>query len=128
MSGSSQSESLAVLHFALCGVTQKHLDELEHRVEMTERTVARRVAREESRCGFFAFVLTAAPRYLSMIETLRADHRRLTSALSSLRTRIQRADPSQWEDLKAEADAIDAAIDEHEALERAILEDALSPT
>jgi hypothetical protein len=117
---------LEALQVAVCGATQKHLDELEERVDLSARSFDGRVAREEGRCGFFAFVLTAAPRYLTMIETLRADHRRISAAFMSLRGRIRGAELADWEDLEAQARAIEEAIEQHEELERAILDDALS--
>jgi hypothetical protein len=100
--------------------------ELDAKVAVVQRDFTRRVVREESPLGFFAFVLLAAPRYLGMIEHLRGDHRSLLGAIASLRARIQRADASQLEELTAEGDAVLAAIAEHEDLEREILDDALN--
>jgi hypothetical protein len=83
------------------------------------------VALQEGRCGFLDFLATAAPRYRSMVEILREDHRQLGRSLASLRMRILRGDPQDWQVLAAELDGIDAAIGQHTELEREMLRDAL---
>jgi len=83
------------------------------------------VARQEGRCGFFAFLSSAAPRYAAHLERLGAEHDHLASALGALRLKILRAEPAEWEGLVAEADAIADALADHEALEREMLMDGL---
>ncbi len=99
--------------------------------EQLGRVVARvgafmraRFAREEAPGGYFAFVCTAAPRYLTMIDTLRAEHDAIAARLSLLETRTA-ARAGDWDALLAELKSIIAAIREHEALEREMLRDAL---
>lgn len=84
-----------------------------------------RVACEESRGGFFEFVMLASPRYVSMLETLRGEHEQIIRSLVALRIKIRRADESVWVELLSETDAAIAAIDQHEELEYAVLIDAL---
>jgi hypothetical protein len=89
------------------------------------RAFSHHIALEEGRCGFFAFLTSAAPRYLSMLEHLRADHLHLATSVAALRFKVVRADASRLEGLVAEFDAVRAAIAEHDALEREMLRDAL---
>lgn len=98
---------------------------LDRRVARTQRAFSDRVLNEEGTCGFFAFITLAAPRYVSLMPLLRSQHRHLMQALVALRVKIRRAEPSAYETLLAEADGIRDAIEEHEGLEREILEDAL---
>ena len=107
--------------------SQQELDELSRSVAALHVEMAQRISREEGRGGFFAFISLAAPRYLTFLETLRAEHHHLLGALTALRAKIARADPSQWDDLLAETDAVLSAIEEHEELEREVLRDALEP-
>ena len=60
-----------------------------------------------------------------MLEYLRAEHHQLNAAVAALRLKIVRARPERWESLLAEADAVAAAIAEHDALESELLADAL---
>lgn len=107
--------------------SQEDLDELSRSVAALHVEMAQRISREEGPGGFFAFISLAAPRYLSFLETLRAEHHRLLGALTALRAKIARATPAQWDALLAETDAILSAIEEHEELEREVLRDALEP-
>lgn len=99
---------------------------LDRRLARAQRAFSDRVSKEEGTCGFFAFITLAAPRYVSLMPLLRSQHRHLMQSLVALRVKIRRAEPSAYETLLAEADGIRDAIEEHESLEREILEDALA--
>jgi hypothetical protein len=105
----------------------RRLEDFERRVAALERELAGRIRREEGLGGFFAFLCLAAPRYLSFVGKLRAEHRDLLATLASLRRRIHAASSAELGVLAGEAAAVVAAIDAHEALEREILRDALDP-
>jgi iron-sulfur cluster repair protein YtfE (RIC family) len=92
-----------------------------------EAIVTQRFAREEGPGGFFSFVLAAAPRYLSMIDALRAEHATIGHRLAVLREEIADATLPEWGALVGELNDIIFALDEHESLEREILRDALDP-
>ena len=106
-------------------VPPSSLQALGDAVGLRHRAFSQHIALEEGRCGFFAFLVMAAPRYLSMVEHLRSDHQELGRALAALRIKIIRAAPEQLEALLAESDAIADAIAEHDELEREMLRDAL---
>ena len=101
------------------------LDRLAKSVGRMHTSFADHIASEEGRCGFFAFLSTAAPRYLCMLDHLRADHVHLMQSIVSLRIRIGRADATQLDALLAETDAIQTAVEDHDAFEREMLVDAL---
>jgi hypothetical protein len=127
--------------------TDVRLRQLDRELAELARTLAGSIRREEGIGGFFAFLCTAAPRYIAFIESLRAEHTRLLNAIAALRAKVVRADspvpPSggaasdamwrRWRRaerhaaFRAEADAIIDAIADHEALEREVLRDALDP-
>ncbi len=84
-----------------------------------------RFAREEGCGGFHAFVSTAAPRYVTMMNPLRAEHATIGDRLDALQRAIAEAGDAAWPELLAELKAIVVAIDNHEALDDAILVDVL---
>ena len=89
-----------------------------------EAAVTTRAAREESRGGFFAFVVQAAPRYLSLLEHLRGEHRELLREIRALRTTVDEGAGSSVDVLTA-FDELVRRIEAHEELEREVLRDAL---
>jgi hypothetical protein len=101
------------------------LEALAEAVAQLHVTFSNHIAQQEGRCGFLAFMGAAAPRYITLLEHLRAEHQHLAAAIASLRMKVHRAGPAQWESLVAETDAIASAIADHESLEREILIDAL---
>jgi hypothetical protein len=88
-----------------------------------EAEVTMRAAREESRGGFFAFLLHAAPRYLSLVDHLRAEHRELLREIDALRKSVDDAACSGVDVLRA-FDELVRRVETHEELEREILRDA----
>jgi len=108
------------------------LDALAEAVAAMHHAFSAHVAHQEGACGFFSFMVTAAPRYHTMLEHLRVEHHHLARSVASLRIRVHRAqrlgwDEARWVPLLAEADAIGAAISEHDELEREMLVDGLDP-
>jgi hypothetical protein len=104
----------------------RRLVEFSEAVAELEREFRWRVAREEGVNGFLTFLCTAAPRYLTMMPSIRSEHGRLINAIAALRLKVARAGDHQYIELLTEARAIMGAIDEHEELERELLRDALS--
>ncbi len=105
---------------------QAPLEALGLAVAAMHRSLGQHVSRQEGRGGYFAFLTIASPRFVTMLTHLRAQHHQLLAALAALRLKIDRSDESHWEALLAEADAITAAIGDHDALESDLLGFALS--
>lgn len=104
---------------------QAPLDALALAVAGMHRSFCEHKRRQEGCGGYFAFLITASPSFMTILAHLRAQHHQLVGALAALRVKIRRSDESHWEALLAEADAITAAIAEHDALESELLEQAL---
>jgi hypothetical protein len=109
-------------------VNSSALDELAEAAGSLHRSFSHHVSRQEGPGGLLALLIAAAPRYLSMVERQRADHRHLVTSLASLRIKIARATGWEQEGLVAELDAVATAVADHEALEREMLRDALDPS
>ena len=101
------------------------LEELAEALGLLQRELTRRVQREEGSGGFFFFLCSAAPRYLSFVGTLQFQHTRLLNALAALRAKAERASSDHYAELMIEAAVVLAAIEDHDALEREVLRDAL---
>jgi hypothetical protein len=95
-------------------------------LEALEADVRRQVEREEGPCGFFAFVAHAAPRYASMLERLHDEHCELVDRVVALRRRAEIGSGSAA-DVRIAFQVLIMALEEHDALEREILRDALEP-
>ena len=99
---------------------------LDARLDRVRRAFAERMAREDGAAGLFAGIVTAVPRYRGIVESLGADHYHLRQALVALRLKVQRRNASSLQELLAEADAVLAAIEEHEPLDE-IIDGAAEP-
>src|SRR5688572_8385434 len=94
-------------------------------LEALEADVRRQIAREEGPCGFFAFVTHAAPRYASMLERLHHEHHELIDRVVSLRRRVEGGTTTNLADVRIAFQVLIMALEQHDALEREILRDAL---
>ncbi len=97
-----------------------------HAVAALHHQLRQRIADEEGDGGFFELLCRVSPRYLTMLPTLRADHSRLLAAMAGLRQKIRAASHRDYLQLVLEAAALLTAIEEHDALERALWRDALA--
>lgn len=88
------------------------------------RDFADHVELQQREGGFLDVLARAAPRYLSMVDHLSLEHEELAAEMLALRLRIITAAPEEFERLAAIATSISQCLEEHQALEREMLEDA----
>jgi hypothetical protein len=100
---------------------------IEASLRALEAEVHARMSREERPGGLFATVIHAAPRYLTFIERLRAQHRNILLEVRALARRARAAADDEVEALQRARQALLDTIADHHALEREVLRDALEP-
>jgi hypothetical protein len=100
-------------------------DHLHRALSALDRVVRKRIEHEEGKLGLFAFICRVAPRYLSLVDRLRTDHRDFLRRIATVGRRVSHGD--DLASLERDHAELISDIAAHEELEREVLRDALDP-